>query len=169
VAAPKALAIAGQALLYGAFAGFLGVFSSHPAYRHLAPGEAVLKLSFSHPGQLAHECHRRTPEELAKLAPNMRAPMDCPRERSPVTVELAMDGQVLARREVAPVGLSKDGASTLYERFVVPAGEHRLSVKFSDDIRAPGFNYVSDERVQLHPAQVVVVDFNPARGGVLIQ
>jgi hypothetical protein len=169
VAVPKALAIGGQVLLYGAFAGFLGVFSSHPAYRHLAPDEAVLKLSFSHPGQLAHECRRRTAEELAKLAPNMRAPMECPRERSPVAVELVMDGQVLARREVTPAGLSKDGASTLYERFVVPAGEHRLSVKFSDNIRAPGFNYVSDERVQLRPAQLVVVDFSPARGGILIQ
>jgi hypothetical protein len=166
---PRALAITGQVLLYGTFAGFLGVFSSHPTYRHLARDEAVLKLSFSHAGQLAHECRRRTPEELAKLAPNMRTPMDCPRERSPIMVELAMDGQVLARREIAPAGLSKDGASTLYERFVVPAGEHRLSVKFSDNIRTPGFNYVSDERVQLHPAQVVVVDFNPARGGILIQ
>ena len=52
---------------------------------------------------------------------------------------------------------------------MVPAGEHRLSVKFSDNIRVPGFNYVSDERVQLQPAQVVVVDFNPSRGGILIQ
>jgi len=80
-----------------------------------------------------------------------------------------MDGQLLARRVAAPSGLSKDGASTLYERFVVPAGEHRLSIKFNDSVRSAGFNYVREERVQLKPGQVVVVDFNPQQGGILIQ
>jgi hypothetical protein len=166
---PKALAIAGQVLLYGAFAGFVGAFSSHPVYRHLAPDEALLKLSFSHAGQLAQECRRRTPEELAKLPPNMRAPLDCPRQRSPVTVELAWDGQLLARRVAAASGLSHDGASTLYERFTVPAGSHQLSVKFNDSVRAPGFNYTRDDRVHLQPGQVLVVDFNPEKGGILVQ
>ena len=165
----KPLAIAGQVLLYGAFAGFIGVFSSHPVYRHLAADQALLKLSFSHAGQLARECHRRTPEELAKLAPNMRAPLDCPRERSPVTVELSMDGQLLARRVGVPAGLSRDGASTLYERFVVPAGEHQVSVKFNDSVRTTGFNYVREDRVQLRAGQILVVDFNPHEGGILIQ
>ena len=165
----KPLAIVGQVLLYGAFAGFIGVLSAHPVYRHLEPDQALLKLSFSHPGQLAHECRQRTPEELAKLAPNMRAPMDCPHERSPISVELAMDGQLLARRVAAPSGLSKDGASTLYERFVVPVGEHQLSIKFNDSVRSAGFNYAREERVRLKPGQVVVVDFNPQQGGILIQ
>jgi len=165
----KPLAIAGQVLLYGAFAAIIGVLSSHPVYRHLQADQALLKLSFSQPGQLAHECHRRTPEELAKLAPNMRAPMDCPRERSPVTVELSMDGQLLARRVAAPAGLSKDGASTLYERFVVPAGEHQLSVKLNDSVRTAGFDYVREDRVRLQPGQVLVVDFSPQQGGILIR
>jgi len=163
------LAIAGQVILYGAFAAFIGVFSTYPSYRHLEPGQALLKLSFTHAGQLAQDCRRRTPEELAKLAPNMRAPMDCPRARSPVTVELELDGRLLARRVAPPSGLSKDGASALYERFAVPAGEHELSVKFNDSARIAGFNYEREEKVELQPGQVLVVDFNPERGGVLIQ
>ena len=99
----------------------------------------------------------------------MRAPLDCPRQRSPVTVELALDGQLLARRVAAPSGLSRDGASTLYERFGVPAGAHQLSVKFNDSARAAGFNYTRDERVHLQPGQVLVVDFNPEKGGILVQ
>lgn len=169
MAVHKALAIVGQVVLYGAFAGFIGVFSSHPIYRHLAADEALLKLSFSHAGQPAQECRRRTPEELAKLAPNMRAPLDCARERSPVTVELEWDGQLLAQRIAKPSGLAKDGASTLYERFVVPAGWHELSVKFNDSVRAPGFDYTRDERVHLQPGQVLVVDFDPGKGGILVQ
>ena len=100
----------------------IGFFSGYPRYRHLAHDQALLKLSFSHPGQLVSECRRRTQEELAALPPNMRNPLDCPRERSPVSVRLALDGNVLAEREIAPAGLSRDGSSTIYARFPVPPG-----------------------------------------------
>ena len=162
-------ALAGQAVLYAAFAAFIGVFSSHPHYSDLEPGQALLKLSFSHPGQLAQDCRKRSAEELAKLPPNMRAPMECPRQRSPVAVELMLDGQILAKRSSAPSGLSHDGASTLYERFAIPAGKHDLSVKFNDSVRVPGFNYVRQEHVEVEPGQVLVIDFNPEKGGILIQ
>ena len=76
----------------------------HPATGISQHDQALLKLSFTHAGQLVQECRRRTPEELAKLPPNMRAPLDCARERSPVTCELALDGQLLAQR-IAPSGL----------------------------------------------------------------
>jgi len=62
-----------QAVLYGAFAAFVGYFSTAPTYDHLAPGEALVRLSFSHAAQRKEPCRERTPEELAKLAPNMRA------------------------------------------------------------------------------------------------
>ena len=166
---PRVFSIAGQAVLYALFALTIGFFSNYPRYRNLPPDEALLKLSFSHPGQLKAECRRRTPEELAALAPNMRNPLDCPRERSPVTVELALDGKLIARREIEPAGLSKDGPSTIYARFAVPAGEHRLSVKLDDSVREPGFNYERDEVVRLQPGRVVVVDFNPEKGGIVIQ
>ena len=166
---PKPVAIASQLMLYGAFAAFVGIFSSHPSYRNLSPDQALLKLSFTHAGQLAQDCRQRTPEELAKLAPNMRAPLECARARSPVIVELTLDGRLLARRVQHPSGLSHDGASTVYERFIVPAGEHDLSVKFNDSVRVSGYNYVRDEEVELRPGQVLVVDFNPQKGGILIQ
>jgi hypothetical protein len=165
----RLFSIAGQAVLYVLFGAAIGYFSTHPRYRHLPEDQALLKLSFSHPGQLKAECRRRTPEELAKLPPNMRAPMECSRERSPVTVELALDGNVIARRVVPPAGLSKDGASTVYARFPLPAGEHRLSVKLNDSVREAGFNYTRDEQVRLVPGQIVVVDFNAEKGGIVIR
>ncbi len=163
------LAIAGQVVLYAAFATFIAIFSTHPQYRTLAPDQALVKLSFSHAGQLAHDCRNRSAEELAKLSPNMRAPMECPRERSPVTVELELDGKTLARASAPPSGLSRDGASTWYERYAVPAGKHEVSVKLNDSARVNGFNYSREEHVELRPGQVLVVDFNPEKGGILIQ
>ena len=41
----------GQAVLYGAFVLAIGYFSTSPVYTHLAPDQAVLKLSFSHGAQ----------------------------------------------------------------------------------------------------------------------
>jgi hypothetical protein len=165
----KVLSIAGQLVLYALFAATIGVFSYTPRYRHLPPDQALLKLSFSHSGQLISECRRRTQEELAALPPNMRNPMDCPRERSPVTVRLALDGSVLAQRQISPAGLSRDGPSTIYARFPVPAGSHRLSVQLNDSVREPGFNYTRDEDLDIRPGQIVVVDFNPEKGGIVVQ
>ena len=166
---PKLASIAGQAVLYALFAAAIGFFSTYPRYRHLPEDQALLKLSFSHPGQLKAECRKRTPEELAKLPPNMRNPMDCTRERSPVTVELALDGGVIARRVVPPAGLSKDGPSTVYARFPVPAGEHRVTVRLNDSVRERGFNFTRDEQVRLAPGQIVVVDFSQEKGGIVIR
>jgi len=165
----KPLAIAGQIVLYALFAATVGFFSNYPRYRHLPPDQGLLKLSFSHPGQLVSECRRRTAEELAALPPNMRNPIDCPRQRSPVKVELALDGSVLIRREIAPAGWSRDGASSIYARFPVPAGSHRLSVQLNDSVRVSGFNYTRDEDLQIAPGQIVVVDFNSEKGGIVIR
>jgi hypothetical protein len=166
---PKPLAIVAQSVLYALFAATIGWFSFNPRYRHLEPDQALLKLSFSHPGQLREECRRRSAEELAKLPPNMRQALDCPRERSPVTVELALDGEVVTREVVEPAGLSRDGPSTLYARFVVPAGEHRLAVRIDDSVRDPGFNHVREEEVELAAGRILVVDFDPGKGGILFQ
>jgi len=165
----KPISWIGQALLYGLFALIIGYFSGAPSYRHLPADQALIKLSFSHEGKLVSECRQRTAEELAKLAPNMRAPMDCPRGRSPVTVEIDLDGTPAYRHVAMPSGLSKDGASTVYHRFPVHAGEHRLAIRLNDDARATGFNYRREGLVDLKPGKVLVIDFNREAGGITLQ
>ncbi len=159
----------GQALLYGAFAAAIGVFSRWPPYQHVAPDQALLKLSFSHPGKPVSECRRATAEELAKLPPNMRAPMRCPRERSPITVEVDVDGRTALRRVAPPSGLSRDGASALYHRKQRPAGAHQIAVRLNDDVRAAGFNHTREASVTLKPAQILVIDFDPEKGGITLR
>jgi len=166
---PSIPSILGQSVLYAAFAAFVGVFAVWPRYQHLEPDQALLKLSFSHPGDRVGECRRRTPEELAKLSPNMRAPLECPRERSPVTVEIALDGQLMARRVAPPSGLAKDGTSTVYGRFSLPAGQHDLEVTVDDSARVPGPTWKRAEKITLAPGRVVVVDIDPEQGGIVIQ
>ena len=153
-----------QALAFGAFAAVLGYFSTSPSYRLRGDDEAVIKLSFSHSAQLAHACRERSESELAKLAPNMRTKMDCPRERAVVTVELDMDGKPLYRIETQPTGLRKDGAATVYRRLAIPAGHHQFHMRLADGPDG-AFKFVRNLDVDLRPGQVLIVDFSASGGG----
>jgi hypothetical protein len=165
----RLLRYAGQAALYALFAAIVGYFSTSPRYQHLQPDQALLRLSFSHSGKLKADCRRRTPEELAKLPANMRAPLDCPRERSPVIVLVELDGAELYHETFAPSGLSGDGASTGYRRAPIAAGRHRVRARFNDDARVSGFNYERDRVIEAVAGQVVLIDLLPERGGVAIR
>ncbi|OIQ92286.1 hypothetical protein GALL_258020 [mine drainage metagenome] len=158
-----------QGLLYGLFALTIGTFSGWPRYRHLASDEALIRVSFSLEGKRESACHRRSPEELAKLAPNMRMALDCPRRRSPVTVAVDIDGKPVFNRVAMPSGLSGDGASNVYQRFAVPAGEHRLAVRLKNDVNSAGFDYQRETRVDLKPGQVLVIDFDAEKGGITLK
>jgi len=159
----------GQVLLYGLFALAIGVFSQWPPYRHLGEDQALIKLSFTRVGKPVGDCHTLTAAELARLPPNMRAPTKCPRERSPVTVEVDIGGSNVLKRVAPPTGFAKDGASAVYERLVVPAGEHRITVRLSDDVRARDTAYRHESTVKLVPGQVLVIDFDAGKGGITLQ
>lgn len=155
---PKGLI--GQALAYGAFAAMISAFANGPSYQRYGPDQAFIKLSFSHPGQRKEKCRRRTRKELAKLPPNMRAPMKCSRERWPVSVEIVMDGKTIYTGQAEPTGLSKDGASSFYEVFPVPAGPHRIVMRLKDGADAEGYGFVGSADVDLPPYKILVAGFD---------
>jgi hypothetical protein len=156
-----------QGVLYGLFALFIGVFAHWPHYQALPPGQAVLKVSFIHHGQRVAPCRSYSAEELAKLPPNMRTPLKCERERMPVAIEVDLDGATVYRHVAQPSGLSRDGASTVYHRLAVPAGQHRITVRLRD---GPGnaFGYTRDTTLRLKEAQVLVIDFDAQKGGITL-
>lgn len=160
----KALRFVAQLVLYVPLMAILAYFSTEPRFSVVAPDEALVRVSFIHATQRRQACRERTPEELAKLAPNMRAALDCPRERSPMLVEVELDGKLLLRREVQPSGLRRDGNAVVYERMALPAGRHRIVARLRD--RAEGdFNFMKDETVELAGRQTLIIDFNAAKGG----
>jgi len=164
----QALRIAAQLALYVPLMALIGYFSTQPRFSILGEGEALLRLSFIHAAERKQACRQRSAEELARLAPNMRAAQDCPRERAPLLVELEVDGKVVLRREVPPSGLKRDGNATVYHRLPVPAGKHRVVARLRD--RASGdFNYTKEETVELAPGRVLLIDFVAARGGFVFR
>jgi hypothetical protein len=164
----SALQIVGQGVLYGLFAAFVGYFATQPTYTYMDPGAAVITLSFSHAGETKTACRRLTPEEIAALPPNMRRPMDCPRGRVPLLVELLVDGEMVYRASLPPSGLAGDGASTAFEQFTIAPGTHLVNVRLRDSRREQGFDYETEENVEFVPGQHFVIDFRADTGGFVI-
>ncbi len=153
-----------QAFNYAVFMALVGYFATSPSISLIGPDKAVITIAFAHAGQLREPCRRLTQEELNQLAPNMRKLEDCPRERSPVTVEAALDGEIIYRETLKPPGLFDDGSVDVFYRARIPAGEHRLALKMNDSVRIDGFNHVFDQAVTVAPAQVLLVAFDGKRG-----
>ncbi len=155
-------------LLTGLFAGAAWL-SVTPEYRQIPPDTAVVKLSFSHGSDRAAARRKRAPEELAKLPPNLRTPMECPRTRNPVYTELYIDAQPVFSASLPPSGLSSDGPSRVYRRFVVPAGRHVLMARLRDTPRADGFDHSIERTVDLVAGQSLAIDFRPELGGYIVR
>ncbi|HSH43595.1 MAG TPA: hypothetical protein VK973_15860 [Arenicellales bacterium] len=160
--------IPAQVLVYAACAALLGYFSASPEYTRIGPDVGVVKLSFSHAGAPKSECIRRTQEELDELAPNMRRPLDCPRGRVALLLELEIDGEPIYRDSLPPSGLAGDGASTVYQQFKVPVGQHRLVARLRDSRRQEGFDWTLDRVIDIGEHENVVIDFQTDTGGFKI-
>ena len=164
----QALRIAAQLALYVPLMALIGYFSTAPRFSPIGEGEALVRLSFIHAGERIQPCRERSAAELAKLAPNMRAALDCPRERATMLVELELDGATVYRRELPPVGLKRDGNATVYYRLPLPAGKHRIAVRLRDRPQG-GFNYSREETVELGPGRALLIDFVASQGGFVFR
>jgi hypothetical protein len=135
-----------------------------PIYRQIPEGSAVVVLTFVHGADRKAECRRRSPEEIARLPPNMRKVQECPRGRRPLHVELDLSGRRLFAAALPPTGIAGDGPSRVYRRFVVPAGPYEIAVRMRDTPRTEGFDHQRAETVALVAGQMLVVDFRAENG-----
>ncbi|MEE8364691.1 MAG: hypothetical protein V3R76_02810 [Gammaproteobacteria bacterium] len=156
-----------QAINYSVFMGLIGYFASAPSIRILAEDEAMITIAFAHAGEIRGPCRILSTEELAKLPPNMRKPEECPRERSPVTIETFLDGQPLYSESLSPMGLFGDGGVDVYYSRKIPAGDHLLTLKMNDNVRIKGFNHSLEQQVTIDPAQILLIDFDPRKGFII--
>lgn len=161
--------IIGQIAVYGAFAVLIGYFADSPPHEFFPKDKAAIMLSFAHGAAHKGECRRPSREELQKLAPNMRKPVVCPRERLPVVVKLELDGKDLYHATLPPTGLSGDGPSHVFKRFVVPTGRHTLVAGLRDTNRQAGYDYTVTKAINLAPAQSLTIDFRADVGGFVFE
>jgi hypothetical protein len=149
--------------------GLVWYFSFSPPYVRLNPDESVITLTLSHAGKPVSECHKNSQEELNKLPPNMRKLEDCPRERSPVKIEVLMDGAPVIDEVVDPPGLYKDQGVDIYHSVKVPTGDHELEIRMNDNIRVEGPTHQYQQSVSLEPAQLLVIHFSSGQNQFVIK
>lgn len=154
-----------QVVCYTVFAVLIGYFSTNPAYQHHDSGLAVIKLSFSHAGEHIQECVPFAPEVNLNKSPNMIVPMNCPRGRVPLLVEVVLDEKILYREELSPSRLFGDGEASVYHKFTVTPGKHTLTARLRDSRREEGFDHEHSEDIELSAQQNFVIDFTLSRGG----
>jgi len=166
---PNILRYAGQAAFYAVVAAGLGYFSVSPAYHQIPDGMAQIKLSFRHGGVRVEDCRKLSYEELQKLPTSARKPNTCSRERVPIAVEILVDGKPIYTAVLQPTGLSRDGPSETYRKFLVPAGSHRIEARLRDSKRTEGFDYETVKDAELARFQNLAVDFKADQGGFLFR
>ncbi len=153
-----------QVFNYTLFMALIWYFSTAPSFRVLDENQAVITMAFSHAGELREPCRRLSQEELNKLAPNMRKLDDCPRERSPVKIEMKFDGELLYDETLQPPGLFGDGGVDVYFSQKISAGEHRFEIKMDDSVRNAGFNHRYEQTVHIEASRILLVEFDSDEG-----
>lgn len=153
-------------LACAAFGLLLAALSVAPAYEQLPADSGLLRLSMAVAGTRLQPCRELTPEEIARLAANMRSAQACPRERANVRVLLWINGVLAVDAVVSPRGWANDGEATLYRRIVLPAGRHRLRVAVNEDERQARFHHDVQVDRELRPGQVMIVSFDRETAGV---
>jgi hypothetical protein len=159
----------GQAIAFGAFFAAIGVLSVSPTYRHRDPDAAQIMVAFAHAGTRVADCRRRTPEEIAALAPNMRRPDECGRGRVPLHFVLDVDAATVIDATLPSAGIADDGSASAYARIPVRAGTHRVVARLRDSRRDDGFDWERSIDVDLAPRQNFTIEFKPDEGGFVFR
>ena len=154
-----------QGAAYAAIAALLGYFATLPPYQYADARRASVKVSLSHAANRVKPCVQLTQEEIAELAANMRRTETCARERLPLILELDIDGETILSLRAQPSGLWNDGPASIYERFEVAPGEHTIAARLRDTARTEGWDYASEETVELQPGRYFTITFKPETGG----
>ncbi|MBF0285067.1 MAG: hypothetical protein HQL51_11480 [Magnetococcales bacterium] len=166
---PKIAQYLFQAAAYALFCLPIWYLSSEPPYTYLQPDQAEVRLAFNHAGQPLEACHDRSRAELDKLPPNMRKARVCGRERFPLEVQIAVDGQEIYRRVFTPPGLHKDGAVFVHDKFPIASGDRRFLIRMKESPRAEDVPLVYETTIPAKPGRTLLVGFDPVKRNFTIQ
>jgi len=129
--------------------------------------DAMLRLSWRAVGHRVEECRVPTEEELAALPAHMRRTEICEGRLAPFRLDVSLDGRTLVDRSVRAEGAREDRPAYVFEEYRVPAGPHRLDVRFRVDAAAAGVHPPArtlEADLDLAPRQVVLVTTDEATG-----
>lgn len=156
-------------------------FLSAAEYRFYSPEESMLKVAFKHSGKRIEECdeerflqhqaerYRRENRKSqgVRMDIGLLEKTGCSRERHPIRLRIVVDGRLLLDKTYQPVGIRKDGASFIYEKFTLPSGKHSIEITMKDSKDSPP--YLLKSTVEFPPERVLLVRFDPKLNRLVIE
>jgi coenzyme F420-reducing hydrogenase delta subunit len=122
-----------------------------------------LVVSFKHPGAFI-ESQGGQKERNKDLLPHMRQAQTVNRERSPVRLQVLVDGTVVVDQSYPPGGLYGDMASIALERIPVPSGAHEVRVRIGETPDPQEWTYIENWTVTFRPYHRDVILFDKGEG-----
>lgn len=161
----KTLIPPGGWIVLAAVTALVGLFSSWPAYRFNTDDTAQLAVSFKHTTPRLHPC---ADEELKTYLADrdgrprhmQNAKAECgSRERHPLALRIAVDGKLLAQKEINASGWRHDNSIFVLEQHMVGAGRHNVTVEMGEKGAAGGYGYRISREIDFGPRAVMAIDF----------
>jgi coenzyme F420-reducing hydrogenase delta subunit/ferredoxin len=159
----RTLAGAASVVLAVLVAALLGVVSD---LGYAAPDVdgSELVVTFKHPGRVGEDCRELTPDEQAKRPVHMRQERICDRERAPVRLRVALDGEPVIASLHPPAGLWGDGNSVAVTQIPVSPGEHVIRVEIGDSLDPDEWTYLHEQTLNFTPEARRVIAFDRLSG-----
>ena len=139
---------------------------------------AVVRLAWRARGERVRDCHRLTPEELAKLPVHMRQEEVCEGRVLPFRLAVDLDDSAVVNQLIHGAGAREDRPLYVFQDLAVRPGEHRISVRFTleggpqehDATRlATPRRLALDTTLSLAPRQVLLVTYDEEREQLVVR
>jgi coenzyme F420-reducing hydrogenase delta subunit len=127
------------------------------SYSFYNKDESLLVVSLKHTASPLY-CRELKPEEVEKLPPHMRTPVECTRERWPILASLDIDNEKRLDGEYQPSGLWSDGPAYVYEKFRVEPGRHAIRLTIKE--RNKPSEVIRSEHIDFQAGRAVVLTYS---------
>ncbi|MBI3581359.1 MAG: hypothetical protein HY098_04685 [Nitrospinae bacterium] len=141
-------------------------FSTSPRYTFRHSAQSALVLSFKHATRRIRECGDEESAGfvagMSNLKHSQNAGVQCgSRERFPLEIRVAIDGNEALRKEKKPSGWKRDSAVFIFEKFYVSPGRHLVEISVNDSGGGGGgLAFRFGETISFEPGRLVVIYFD---------
>lgn len=115
--------------LAAAVLALIGLLSNLP--QGSAPSQGLVRLAWRTVGEQVQLCRARSAEELSRIAPHMRQPLECRQRTLPYRLEVWVDGSQRIALPVRSAGAQGDRPLYVQAELPLAPGAHELKIDFS--------------------------------------
>ena len=84
----------------------------------------------------------------------------CSRQRASTSVTVLLDGELLGKKIFTPSGFSSDGLTYIHWEQTLPVGNHKITIKMSEDEAGLLYPQTYQQEFNLQERQILFIDYN---------